>query len=166
MDVSLQLVGRVGMPLNLTELNPLVAPKFVPWIVTEVPTGPDKGFKLVMFGSTSKNPGLLATPPTVTTTFPPGVPLGTGATMLVALQLVGVATVPPKVTVLLPCDAPKSVPVIVTEVPAKPEVGLIPVILGPGLVTVNVTPLVAIPPTVTMTLPVFAPVGKGTTRDV
>ena len=37
---------------------------------------------------------LLATPPTVTTTFPVVAPAGTGATMLVALQLVGVAAVP------------------------------------------------------------------------
>jgi hypothetical protein len=37
---------------------------------------------------------LLATPPTVTTTLPVVAPDGTGATMLVALQLVGVAAVP------------------------------------------------------------------------
>ena len=33
---------------------------------------------------------LLATPPTVTTTFPVVAPLGTGTTIIVALQLVGV----------------------------------------------------------------------------
>ena len=37
---------------------------------------------------------LLATPDTVTTTFPVVAPAGTGATMLLALQLVGVAAVP------------------------------------------------------------------------
>jgi hypothetical protein len=66
---------------------------------------------------------LLATPPTVTRTFPAVAALGTGATMLVALQLVGVAAVPLKVTVLVPCVAPKLTPAMVTEVPTGPEVG-------------------------------------------
>jgi hypothetical protein len=73
-------------------------------------------------------------------------PLGTGATMLVALQLVGVACAPPIVTVLDPCDGPKSVPIIVTEVPTGPRLGLTPVIEG---VTVNRNALLATPPTVT-----------------
>src|SRR5215472_8954199 len=101
-----------------------------------------------MFGGTSKNTALLATPPMVTTTFPGAAPTGTGVIMLVGLQLVGVAVVPLKVTVLVPCDAPKFAPVIVTEAPAMPEDGLIPVMLGPGLVTVKAAPLLAIPPTV------------------
>jgi hypothetical protein len=66
---------------------------------------------------------LLATPPTVTTTFPFVAPLGTGATILVALQLVGVAAVPLNVIVLVPCVAPKLSPAMVTEVPTGPEVG-------------------------------------------
>jgi len=37
--------------------------------------------------------------------------------MLVALQLVGVATVPLNVTVLVPCVAPKFAPVTVTDAP-------------------------------------------------
>jgi hypothetical protein len=53
-------------------------------------------------GFTVKLAPLLATPFTVTTTLPLAAPEGTGATMLVALQLVGVAVVPLKVTVLLP----------------------------------------------------------------
>ena len=65
---------------------------------------------------------LLATPPTVTTTFPDVAPLGTGRVMLVALQLVGVPAVPLNFTVLVPCVAPKLVPVIVTEVPTGPDV--------------------------------------------
>ena len=66
---------------------------------------------------------LLFTPPTVTTRLPVVAPVGTVATMLVALQLVGVAAVPLNVTVLVPCVAPKFVPVTVTEVPMTPEVG-------------------------------------------
>jgi hypothetical protein len=44
----------------------------------------------------------LATPETVTTTLPVVAPLGTGATMLVEPQLVGVAVVPLNFTVLVP----------------------------------------------------------------
>jgi hypothetical protein len=55
-----------------------------------------------MLGATLKVTPLLATPPTVTTTGPVVAPDGTGATMLVLLQLVGVAAVPLKVTVLAP----------------------------------------------------------------
>jgi hypothetical protein len=43
--------------------------------------------------------------------------------MLVALQLVAAAVVPLKFTVLVPCVAPKFVPVIVTAVPTAPDVG-------------------------------------------
>jgi len=55
----------------------------------------------VVFGSTVKLTPLLATPPTVTATFPVVAPVGTGATMLVALQPVGVAATPLNFTVLV-----------------------------------------------------------------
>ena len=73
-------------------------------MVTEVPTGPEVGDRLVMLGGvvSVKLTALLARPATVTSTLPVAAPLGTGATMLVALQLVGVAAVPLKLTVLLP----------------------------------------------------------------
>jgi hypothetical protein len=64
---------------------------------------------------------LLATPPTVTTTFPVVAPLGTDTVMFVALQIVDVPAVPLNVTVLVPCVAPKFVPVIITEVPTGPD---------------------------------------------
>src|SRR5438093_11612638 len=166
MLVALQLVGVAAVPLNLTVLVPCVAPKFVPAIVTDVPTTPDVGFRPVTLGPgtvTVKLTPLLATPPSVTTTFPVAAPLGTGTTILVALQLVGVAAVPLNVTVLVPCVAPKFAPVIVTDAPTNPDVGFRPVTLGPGLVTVKLTPLLATPPTVTTTFPVVAPLGTGTT---
>ena len=59
----------------------------------------------------------------MTTTLPVVAPAGTGTTMLVADQLVGVAAVPLNLTVLVPCVAPKLVPVIVTAVPTGPLVG-------------------------------------------
>jgi hypothetical protein len=84
---------------------------------------------------TAKLTPLLATPPTVTTTLPVVAPAGTGATMLVGLQLVGVVATPLKLMVLVPCEEPKFVPVTVTEVPTAPEFGLRLVIVG-GVVTV------------------------------
>jgi hypothetical protein len=51
--------------------------------------------------------------------------------MLVALQPVGVAVTPLNFTVLVPWVLPKFVPVITTDVPVTPDVGLNPVIVGP-----------------------------------
>ena len=65
---------------------------------------------------------MLATPPTVTTTFPVAAPEGTEVVRLVALQLVTEAVVWLNVTALVPCVDPKFVPEIVTAVPTGPEV--------------------------------------------
>jgi len=83
-----------------------------------------------MLGVTVKAVPLLAKPPTVKTTGPVVAPLGTVATMLVALQLEGTAATPLNVTVLVPCEAPKFVPVIAIGVPTGPDVGLKEVMLG------------------------------------
>src|SRR5271157_2561656 len=83
---------------------------------------------------------LLATPPTVTMTLPVVAPLGTGTVILVPLQLVGVPEVPLNVTVLVPCVAPKFVPVIVTEVPTVPDVGLSVDMASADLGTAEVPP--------------------------
>src|SRR5260370_323182 len=85
-----------------TVLVPCVVPKFAPAIVTELPTNPDVGFRLVMLGAGTalvKLTPLVATPPTLPTTLPVVSPAGTGAVILVALQLVGVAAIPLNVTV-------------------------------------------------------------------
>ena len=97
---------------------------------------------------------------------PVAAPTGTGAMILEPLQLVGVVLTPLKVTVLVPWDAPKFAPAIVTEVPIAPADGLRLVMLGGGGVTVKLTPLLAIPATVTTTFPVVAPAGTGTTMLV
>src|SRR5436190_6203495 len=161
--VALQLVGVASVPLNATVLVPFVAPKLAPVIVTAVPTGPDVGLSVVIAGGTVtvKLTPLLARPPTATTTGPLVAPLGTGATMLVSLQLVGVASVPLNAIVLVPFVAPKFAPAIVTALPTGPDVGLSVVIAG-GTVTVKLTPLLARPPTATTTGPLVAPVGTGT----
>ena len=66
---------------------------------------------------------LLLDPATLTTTSPVVAPDGTGTPIDVALQLVGAPATPLNVTVLAPCDAPKSDPEIVTAVATGPELG-------------------------------------------
>jgi hypothetical protein len=64
-DVAPQLVIVVAVvPLNFTVLVPWVVPKFVPVIVTDAPTAPDVGDRLVMLGvgSTVNATPLLSTP--------------------------------------------------------------------------------------------------------
>jgi hypothetical protein len=146
MLAAFQLLTEAVVPLNFTVLEPCMAPKFAPTIATGVPTNPDVGFRLVMLGAgtgTVKLTPLLATPPTVTTTLPVVAPLGTTAVMLPALQPLAVAAVPLKLTVLVPCVAPKFVPTIATEVPTGPEVGFRLAMLGTvdtALLTLTATP--------------------------
>src|SRR5437667_11836682 len=99
---------------------------------------------------------LLATPPTVTTTLPVVAPLGTDATMLVALQLVVLAVVPLKVTVPV---VPKFVPVMVTAVPTGPEVGFKLVMAGADALPVLLARLLPSAPPLTSALPVVATLG-------
>jgi len=133
-DVLLQLVVDARTMPNLTVLEPFVAPKLLPVIVTEVPDGPEVGKRLemTMGFATVKVTELLAVPPTVTTTLaaPFASPDGTTATIDVLPQLVVDAVTPANVTVLLPFVPPKFFPVIVTDVPDGPAVGEILVILG------------------------------------
>ena len=105
MEVALQLVAVVGTPLKVTVLVPWLVPKFVPVTVTETPTAPEVGDKPLIVGvvdGTVKLTPLLATPLTVTTTFPVVAAAGTGAVIDDPPQLVGVAATPLKVTVLVP----------------------------------------------------------------
>lgn len=101
---------------------------------------------------------LLDCPSTVTATRPVVAPVGTGTVMLVADQAVGTADVPLNCTVLPPCVAPKFVPVRLTMVPTGPTFGVSAVSVGVGI-TVNESPLLTWPWTVTVTGPVVAPVG-------
>lgn len=105
--------------------------------MTEEPTAPDVGDRLVILGAatTVNLLPLLEVPDTVTTIFPVVAPVGTVATMLVALQLVTVAVLPLNLTVLLPCVDPKPDPAIVIEAPTAPEVGVRLVIEGAAATT-------------------------------
>jgi hypothetical protein len=132
-DVAAQLVIEAVLPLNVTVPVPWLDPKLVPVIVTAAPTAPEVGDKLVILGAdtTVNVTPLLATPPTVTTTFPVVAPVGTFATIDVALQLlIAVTAVVLNLIVLVPCVVPKFDPVIVTEAPTAPVVGERLVMLG------------------------------------
>jgi len=134
----LQLVGVAANPLNATVLVPCVGPNPFPAIVTGVPTGPKVGLTLEIVGITVKGEPLLATPATVTTTLPESAPGGSGTTMVLGPHAVGVAETPLNVTVLVPCVLPKPPPLVTTDCPAGPEVGLRFAMLGS---TVKVIPL-------------------------
>ena len=64
---------------------------------------------------------------------------------------------------LVPWLVPKFTPVMATDEPTTPAVGLKLLMLGADAFTVKLIPLLATPPTVTTTLPVVAPAGTGTT---
>jgi hypothetical protein len=106
--------------------------KLLPVTVTVAPTGPEVGDKPVMAGDgvTVKLLVLLPFPLTVTTTLPDVAPAGTWTCRLVALHETQVTGVPLNVTVLVPCDAPKPLPTMATNVPTGPDCGVISCIAG------------------------------------
>ena len=141
-EVALQRVVAARFPLKVTLLVPFVAPKWLPVIATDVPTGPEVGFKPLItgFGITVKATPSLCWAKTVTTTSPVAAPSGTVAVIEVALQRVVAACLPLKVTLLYSFVAPKWLPVISTDVPTGPEVGFKLLITGLGI-TVKTIPL-------------------------
>ena len=139
-EVAVMLVALLTVKLaaavvaNLTALAPV---KPVPLIATEVlpVVGPEAGLRPVTAGAGMYvywSAALVALVPpgvvTVTSTVP--VPAGEVAVMPVALLTVKLAAaVAPKLTALAPV---KPVPVIATEVPFGPELGLTPETVGAG----------------------------------
>lgn len=102
---------------------------------------------------------LLVSPAAVTSTFPDEAPEGTFVTIDEAVQLTTIASVPANVTD--PAVEPKFVPAIVTNAPTTPDEGYTLAMAGAGgiVTTLKLTPLLAVPPTVTTTLPLEAPAG-------
>ena len=147
--MALFIVKEVAFtPPNLT----LVAPvKLVPVITTLSPFLADVGVNEMIVGAGIKvNPVLVAAPPGVVTPTLPEAPAPTVAVIWVALFTVNeVAAVPPKVTVVAPV---KLVPVMVTLVPAMPDIGVNEVIVG-AETKVNPAFAAAPPGVVTPTLP-------------
>ncbi|MDR3573229.1 MAG: hypothetical protein P4L50_05185, partial [Anaerolineaceae bacterium] len=127
-----QLVTVALVLLNFTLPFPWDGPKFDPAITIDDPTAPVFGVSDVMLGAgvTVNETPLLATPDTVTTTFPVVAPLGTVAVMLLAPQLVTVAVFPLNLTVFDPCVEPKFAPAITTDDPTAPVFGVRLVMLG------------------------------------
>lgn len=149
-------VNDATTPLKVTEVAPV---KFVPVIVTCVPTTPLSGEKLTMVGagtaSTVKFVALVAVPAGVVTAMAPVVaPAGTAATISVAEFTKNEAGTPLKVTPVAPV---KFVPVIVTGVPTGPLPGVKLVIVGAG--TMKVAPVAVPLDVVTVTGPLLAPKG-------
>lgn len=87
---------------------------------------------------------LTVAPATVTANVPEVAPAGTVMVIEVALQLETEQVKLFSVTVLTPCEEPKLVPVMVTELPTWAEVGEMPLIVGAGT-TVKLTPLLFTP---------------------
>ena len=150
--------------LNLTAVvvkpDPL---KFVPLIVTDVPTGPEVGENELMVGLggvvTSKLLELVAVPLGVVTRILPSVaPDGTVAVILVEEFTVNEAETLLNVTLL---TLTKFDPLIVTEVPTGPDPGENELIVGAGgEVTSKLLELVAVPPgVVTRIFPSVVPDG-------
>ena len=116
--------ARRSVPLKVTVLLPCVAPKFVPVTVMLVFTAAVSLLRLVIAGGTRmvKLDPLLANPPTVTTTLPDKLlrmeprPRCWWRSRWTPRR----SRSPLKVTVLVPCEAPKLVPAMVTLLPTIP----------------------------------------------
>jgi hypothetical protein len=149
-------------PLNVTAVAPV---KFVPVIVTLVPTGPLVGVKLAIVGAAMKLLALVAVPAAVVTLIGPVVtPVGAVATIAVTDVTVTLAALSPlNFTAVTPV---KFVPLIVTLAPAGPLVGVKLVIVG-GMRTVKLPALVPVPPAVvTESGPLVAAAGTAVWIDV
>jgi hypothetical protein len=125
MRVFDQLLTVPVQMLKTTLLEPWVAPKPEPLICTWLPGNPLVGVTLdtTLFPTVNVGLGLLLMLLTVTATGPVAAPAGTFATIWLSVQLETVATVVLNLTVLVPCEAPNPVPVIVVCVPTGPAAG-------------------------------------------
>jgi hypothetical protein len=146
---------EAALPLIATALAPV---KLFPVITTEVPTGPLPGLKLVITGAVVMLKFVVEVvlpAGLVTEIAPVVVPLAMVAVICVELFTPKLAAaLPLKVTAVVPM---KPVPVIPTEMPAGPEVGLKLDIAG-AEITVKLTGEVAVPPdVVTPIFPVVEP---------
>jgi hypothetical protein len=126
-DVAVTVPRVAAVPLNFT----LVAPvRFVPVMVTAIPTPALVGVKLVTVGAgtTVKLDELVTVPPGVVTLIVPVVaPVGTVVAIDVAVTVPRVAVVPLNFTLVAPV---RFVPVMVTASPTPALVGVKLVIVG------------------------------------
>lgn len=150
MELADQITTFAAVPPTVTVEPPCDAPKAAPESTTDDPVPAAAGAAEFSDGNSVNGRLLLACPATVTIAewLPPASAGGDAAEMPVLLQLVMVAGNPPMDRTLVPCAAPKLVPVIVIPVATVPLEGDRVVSVG---YTVNVTELLATPPTVTTT---------------
>ena len=150
-------VNVAAVPLKVTAVAPV---KPLPVMLTDVPGAPEVGVNEETAGAAvTVNDAVLVPVPAgvVTATGPVVAPVGTVAVIWVPEVTVNVAAVPLKVTAVAPV---KPLPVMLTDVPGAPEVGVNEETTGPEPVTVNDAVLVPVPAgVVTATGPVVAPVG-------
>jgi hypothetical protein len=137
MLVALQHVGHTDpiiVPLNATVLDPCVAPKFEPEIVTVVPIAPLDGLRPEMTGATATVNGspLLATLPTFTTMLPDVAPGGIVMMIEVAFHELTVTGTPFSVTTLFVCGPPNPEPTTANSLPTGPAFADSDVITGAG----------------------------------
>jgi hypothetical protein len=155
--VSLSTTNEAaGVPLNWTAAAPV---KFVPLIVTELPTPPDVGVKLVITGAgTTVKLDDVAVPPGVVTVIAPVVaPAGTVVLICVSETTVKVALTPWKNLTLEAFVKPLPVSVTGNPTPAPPA-GEYLVITGVGT-TVKLDDVAVPPGVVTVIAPVVALAG-------
>lgn len=113
---ELLTVNVAALPPNETAVAPV---KFVPVIVTPVPTAPITGAKEMMAGVTVKRVVVFKGPlPVVTVMGPVVAPAGTVVVIVPEGSTVKVAATPLNETAVAPVK-----PVIVTSVPTEPKVG-------------------------------------------
>jgi hypothetical protein len=140
--------NAAAVPLNVTEFTPV---KFVPWIVTVVPTLPFTGLKLEIVGPvpvTLKLAPLVAVPDGVVSVICPVVaPVGTTAVTFTLVTNVKLADLPLNLTEFTPV---KSVPWIVTVVTLK----LLPLVavsvdvdteIGPSVAPAGTSAVICVP---------------------
>lgn len=123
------------VPLNFTTFADAVVLKFVPEIVTVVPTGAMVGEKLVMVGAgaTMNEPALVTAGPACTRRtngYVPNAGLGKLKVSAVDVAAVIVANTPPMDTEFWLAVVLKLVPLSVTTVPDGPAIGENPVMVG------------------------------------
>ncbi len=151
--VSLQLSTWPSVRPNKTLPFPWEGPKPVPVIVTEVPGPPDNGLTPVIWSVFTLNgTALLQTPFCRTWALPEVDPPATRATTWVSLQnCTSPFKLPSHTWPLLPREAPKPEPVIVTRVPGSPPAGVTLEIVAVSML--KVTALDHVPPCCTRTVP-------------
>ena len=158
--VAETVTGAAPTPLNEIESTPA---RPLPLTVTSVPSRPEVGEKLEIFGCTWNEPASVVPPAFVTITWL--VDAVGGTTTVSESPVVATLSDEPETVPNRTAEVPLSVlPVIVTRVPVLPAAGVIVVIVG--LIFREPVAVVAPPAVVSATEPVSASSGTVSARCV